>query len=271
MSSTPAPQLSALADPLALARLQVLLVPVHNAASSSKGNAELTDAVFDHWSGLFRSHQTLRGDEILHGALSPRSPSARPGKDGQGPRGRFLPNASAASISRGGSSNHVHLAFPAQPPAKHLYPLSLLRMTSFPLVVVGIAVEDGDDEVEGYSVDGKLEPAKDKKGRPRPTLQTQGWDSAFRNTLASILPETSAFPLVKRLVLVPSQTPSPSSRQGTPARKGSLQRKDLSTGGQTIVRAPLDGGDNWVARLLGELVGEVFGELGELVSRMHWA
>ncbi|TXT13431.1 hypothetical protein VHUM_00798 [Vanrija humicola] len=142
-------------------------------------------------------------------------------------------------------------------------------MTSFPLVVVGIAVDDSEDNVEGYSVDGKLEPAHDDKARPHPTLQTQGWDSSFRHTLASILPETSAFPLVKRLVLVPPQTPSPSSRQGTPARRSSAPRKGSSTGSQTVVRAPLDGGDNWVARLLGELVGEVFGELGELAASLE--
>lgn len=254
--SSPAP-LSALADPMALARLQVLLVPVHRDSAEP-----LLEPVFVHWSMLFRKHQTLRGDEIVHGSQA--SPAHRRGAP-ESPRSRFLPSAPGTSISRAAGASTVQLAFPAQPPAKHLYALSLLRMSTFPLVVIGIGV---DDAVEGYSV-GSETPTPDK------AAAAQAWTQTFTQTLAGIMPPTSAFPLVKRLVLVPSQLPVSDPR--SPAR-GAPRTSAVGTPRSSIAAsaapnlgfiryAPAEGGDSWAAKLLGEVIGDVYGELGELVSR----
>ncbi|BEJ13843.1 hypothetical protein CspHIS471_0310170 [Cutaneotrichosporon sp. HIS471] len=255
--SSPAP-LSALADPMALARLQVLLVPVHR-----DGAEPLLEPVYEHWSPLFRNHHTLRGDEIVHSAQG--SPAHRRGVP-ESPRSRFLPSAPGSSISRAAGASTVQLAFPSQPPAKHLNALSLLRMSAFPLVVIGIGVDD----VNGYSV-GNETPTQDK------TAAAQAWAQTFTQVLAGIMPPTSAFPLVKRLVLVPSQLPASDPRspaRGTPRAsslgtpRGSITRSGSPTF-SFIRHAPSEGGDSWVTKLLGEAIGEVYGELGELVASLE--
>ncbi|GMK53639.1 hypothetical protein CspeluHIS016_0102250 [Cutaneotrichosporon spelunceum] len=252
--SSPA-SLSALADPMALARLQVLLVPVHR-----DGTEPLLEPVFEHWSQLFRNHHTLRGDEIVHSGTQ-GSPAHRRGAP-ESPRSRFLPSAPGTSISRAAGASTVQLAFPSQPPAKHLYALNLLRMSAFPLVVIGIAVDD----VEGYSV-GKETPTQDK------AAAAQVWIQTFTQVLSGIMPPSSAFPLVKRLVLVPSQLPvadprgTPgSSSVGTPRASVAGSRSPTSS---FIRHAPSEGGDSWVTKLLGEAIGEVYGELGELVASLE--
>lgn len=267
MSYTPAP-LNPLADPLALARLQVLLIPVHHPGSEVSSEGELhplTEEIFEQWSKLFRRIQTLRGDEITYGK-QPSTPGHRRGSavDPNSPRSRFLPTSAGGSISRTANANHVHLAYPTQPPAKHLYPLSLLRMTAFPLVVIGVAVDDTPPEA--YAVPGKKEK-KEKGKKTKKGLSEREWSQTFVQSMSTFLPPTAAFPLVKRLVVVPAQSPIPGSGQRSPTGSsfnGSPSRQ-LDSG--EVRRAPLEGADGWVAKLLGEVVGEVFGELGELVSR----
>lgn len=246
--------LSPLADPLALARLQVLLIPVH------RGGAEpvLTEALYEHWTGLFRKHQTLRGDEVVHShgtALAHRRGTA------DSPRSRFLPSAPGSSISRTASANHVHLAFPSQPLARHLYPLSLLRMSAFPLVVIGIAVDDAEEDGQGFSI-------SDTSIGSEKQMPTDTWARTFDHALGAFLPSTAAFPLVKKLVLVPSQLPQPNTPQRSPAHKDSGKAPWSASEG-SVRRAPFEGGDSWVGRLLGEVVGEVFGEFGELASSLE--
>lgn len=255
--SSPAP-LTALADPMALARLQVLLVPVHRDGSTSASEPVLLEPVYEHWSNLFRKHQTLRGDEIIYGGSSGSSAHRRGAPES--PRRRFLPSAPGSSISRAAGASHVQLAFPAQPPAKHLYPLSLLRMTAFPLVVIGIGVND-EAVAEGCHVPGGSDDAASKANE---SAAAQAWTQTFSQTLSSLLPSTSAFPLVKRLVLVPSQLPSNSSR---PPARGTPRPSIAGEAQPSFIRyAPYEGGDSWVAKLLGEVVGDVYGELGDLVS-----
>lgn len=246
--------LAPLADPLALARLQVLIIPVH------RGGADpiLTEGIYEHWAKLFRKHQTLRGDEIVH--TVPAAPAHRRGAP-ETPRSRFLPTAPGSSISRAASANHVHLAFPSQPPARHLYPLSLLQLSAFPLVVIGIAVDDShDEEVQGFSLSNVPKGRSDKKD------PTQAWTRTFNHALGNFLPSASVFPLVKRLVLVSSDMPHPYAAQRSPARNAGDQLKSTQS---FVRRAPLDGGESWVGRILGEAIGEVFGELGELASSLE--
>jgi hypothetical protein len=137
-------------------------------------------------------------------------------------------------------------------------------MSAFPLVVIGIGV---DDAIEGYSV-GNETPTKDK------AAAAQAWTQTFTQTLGGIMPATSAFPLVKRLVLVPSQVPVSDPRspaRGTPRAsavgtpRGSVAGNG-SPGSGFIRYAPAEGGDSWAAKLLGEVIGDVYAELGELVS-----
>lgn len=229
---------STLSDPIALARLQILVVPVHPSRDpQSTVPSPLTTPVFDYWSALLRNRQSLRGDEII------RQRDFGHKKDASDARDRFFPSASDASISRVAGANHVHLSFPSQPPAKHLYPLSLLRLTAFPLVVIGVAVDEG-----GAGTDQNEKEA--------------AWLQAFNRTMATFMPSTSAFPLVKRLLIVPPQLPIPGSSKN--ARKPKESQDPL------LSYAPLDGGDNFAADVLGEVVGEVFGELGELVSALEF-
>lgn len=259
--SSPAP-LTALADPMALARLQVLIVPIHREHNSAAASEPiLLEPVYEHWADLFRKHQTLRGDEIIYGNSQSGSPSHRRGVP-ESPRGRFLPSAPGSSISRAAGASHVQLAFPAQPPAKHLYPLSLLRMTAFPLVVIGIGVDD-EEGVEGYQVSGESDKAASKARDESAAMQA--WAETFSQKLSSLMPATSAFPLVKRLVLVPSQLPSSAATVKSPQR---TPRPSMAPDANSnfIRHAPFEGGDSWVSKLLGEVVGDVFGELGELVS-----
>lgn len=49
------PQLSSLADPLALARLQILIVPV---------GPSLTKATFDHWTKVIRQFKDIRVGDL---------------------------------------------------------------------------------------------------------------------------------------------------------------------------------------------------------------
>lgn len=264
--------LSPIADPLSLARLQVLLIPVHHGGAGVGAHTDadgiafpaLTDEVYDYWSKMFHKVQTLRGDEIVHDRSRPNDvhgpsvPTHRRGSAAETPRSRFLPTTSSTSLSRTASANYVHLSYPAQPPAKHLYPLSLLRMSAFPLVVIGVAADDGEYEAEGYEI-----PGTGVKPKASPSLRiNNNWTQTFERTLADFLPPTAAFPLVKRLVLVPSTTPTSGSR--TPG-SATFNSRSAWIPSPFTCRAPHDGAEGWVTKLMGEVIGQVFGELGELV------
>jgi hypothetical protein len=134
-------------------------------------------------------------------------------------------------------------------------------MSAFPLVVIGVAV-DGD--MQGYTVDEK-DKEKEKDAPKKSATDDLLWQQAFTQTLSAFLPQTAAFPLVKRLVLVPSTAPIPGSAQRSPA-SATFNAREGSSGSGLVCHAPTEGADTWVHKLLGEIVGEVFGELGELVS-----
>ncbi|ORY31417.1 hypothetical protein BCR39DRAFT_526584 [Naematelia encephala] len=281
------PSLSPLADPASLAKIQILLVPVH---TSSPGLSTLSESTFEYWTSRIRQHHVLRGDELWRPKPTPLGHARGiPGSDH--PRTRFFPSGTGNSISRSASLNHVHLAYPSHPPARHLYPLSLLRMAAFPLVVIGIAAdsEHGNGNIKGYSLDEDDDSGDigDVKTPTAPTFQHEEIHqhhhprhdpaSAFDDTLSNLLPETSPFPLVKRLIMVPRhtpQSPSPgpspsSSNSGTPGRTSKLDDQHSASGDLVVSHAPLEGADTWIGRILGEVVGQVLGELGELAVALE--
>ncbi|KAK4685431.1 trafficking protein particle complex subunit 9, partial [Tremellales sp. Uapishka_1] len=255
-------QLSALGDPLSLAKLQILLVPVHLSPS-----APLQAPVYSYWTDLIERHAILRGDEIIP---PPSSHSHSHSRRGDDPRRRFFPPSSGTSISRTTSFNHVHLAYPSRPPAKHLYPLSLLRLSGFPLVVIGIAVEaPSEPEAQGYEVDGEGEAdigASSSTKTLAPALAPS--IAALEETLKNLLPDTSPFPLVKRLMVVPPETPRSPSPRNSPTKKGPAPPR-LGDPGDNVRHAPSEGVESWISRLLGEVVGEVLGELGDLATALE--
>ncbi|ODN75626.1 hypothetical protein L198_08156 [Cryptococcus wingfieldii CBS 7118] len=264
--TSPAP-LSTLTDPFSLARLQILVIPVH------RPNAPISTSLFDAYLSIIQKHQTLRGDELARPLVSARSRVGSPAVGGQfggdsNPRMRFFPQLSGGSISasRAAISHQVHLGYTRSPPAKHTYPLSLLRMAGFPLIVLGVSVDA--EEEEGYSLgDGDMghstPTAPTFQERTIPSFPPVTPEQAFEDTLASLLPSTSPFPIVKRLLVVPDQipkTPSSPRKQASPS--------ESSSGGTTgkdhgeVKYAPLEGVENWMTRLLGEVVGDLLGELG---------
>lgn len=270
MSAPPTPSPSLVSDPVSLGKIQVLLVPVH----------DLSEQVYEHWSGLVQRHTTLRGDEIRRpysagvgsGSAHTRGSGGPSNTD---PKARFFPPPSGTSISKTASHQHVHLAFPQHPPARHLYPLSLLRMASFPLVVIGVAVES---PAAGYSL---KEEGDEDMATPRiSTAQDDDADSdrpidhaaRLDEAIASLFPASSPFPLVKRLLLVPPTVPSSRSARSSPTKSDprAAARSALEGGRSTdpahVIRAPAEGTESWVGKVLGEVVGEVLSELGETVS-----
>lgn len=165
----------------------------------------------------------------------------------------------------------MHIAYPAHPPARHLSNLSLLRISAFPLVVLGIAVED--ELVHGYSVDigeeGDMEESE--TAALAPNRSGDGPEERFREVLTGLFPPTSPFPLVKRLIIVPKDAPKTRSPRSSPNTQGSSSRgvprfgRDQGRPGADLVYAPCEGVEGWLGKLLGEVVGDVLGELGELV------
>ena len=157
-------------------------------------------------------------------------------------------------------------------------------MANFPLVVIGIAVNPGEpsEPVKGYTVDeedaedsGDLGQASAPPATEAVRAPEKPMDS-FDGQLRSLIPSTSPFPLVRRLVLVPGQiprnsTPRPSSAtNGTsgPDEEASKLGKGEAREGE-VVYAPREGIEGWVRGMMGEVVGEVLGELGELVSAVY--
>ncbi|WVQ72946.1 hypothetical protein IAR50_002508 [Cryptococcus sp. DSM 104548] len=271
--TSPAP-LSNLTDPFSLARLQVLVVPIH------RPNAPISTALFDAYLSIIQKHQTLRGDELARPLVSARSRVSSPAVGGQftgegNPRMRFFPQigGGSSSVSRAAVSHQVHLGFTRSLPAKHTYPLSLVRMAAFPLIVLGVAVDA--EGMEGYSLgDEDMETSTPTA----PTFQERGIPSfpplspeqAFEDTLASILPSTSPFPIVKRLLVVPDQlpkTPSSPRKQASPAKSSSGGATEKDHG--EVKYAPLEGVENWMTRLLGEVIGDLLGELGVIATALE--
>jgi hypothetical protein len=153
-----------------------------------------------------------------------------------------------------------------------LYPLSLLRLASFPLVVIGVAVDPGNENVQGYSLAEEAEgeattPLASTFERPKPLTASQ----AFEETIKSLFPASSPFPLVKRMILVPEEIPSVKSARSSPtkadpraAARAALESKQGSLAAD-VVRVPSEGSESWIGKLLGEVVGDVLSELGETV------
>lgn len=193
------------------------------------------------------------------------------------PRLRFFPGGgSSGSNVRISQDPHIHLSFPLHPPARHLYPFSLLRLAEFPLIVIGISASDGD---ESRKTNGDIGEAS--ASVMTPTDATFGNDAmrksrldpttAFDDALRSLFPDSSPFPLVKRLVMVPSQPPRNTSPTGALGRKNQMwdspnSIKGKERKGEGDVRWALaERADEWIAGLIGEVIGDVIGELGELV------
>jgi hypothetical protein len=266
--ATPPPILSLVSDPVSLAKVQVLIVPVH------LSTGHLSEAIYGHWSNLIKRHTTLRGDEIRRPYSSYQSNSGHQrgsGGNGGDPKLRFFPPPSGTSVSKTTSNQHVHLAFPTQPPARHLYPLSLLRLAGFPLVVIGVAIDGGDEHVQGYSMEEDAE-ASTPQAATFGNVHTRTTPSAaFDDTIKSLFPASSPFPLVKRLVLVPSEIPSVKSARSSPTKSDprAAARAALEGGqnslGTDVLRVPSEGSESWIGRLLGEVIGDVLSELGETV------
>ena len=263
--SAPPSTLSIISDPVSLAKIQVLIVPVH------LSTGHLSEAIYGHWSDLIKRHTTLRGDEIPRPYS--RQGHQRGGGDGD-PKLRFFPPPSGTSVSKTTSNQHIHLAYPSHPPARHLYPLSLLRLAGFPLVVIGVAVDPGKEAAQGYSLDEETEELAttplastfDQAHLKPPTPS-----SAFESAIKTLFPTSSPFPLVKRMILVPEEIPSVKSARSSPTKADprAAARAALECGsgslGPDIVRVPSEGSESWVGRLLGEVIGDVLSELGETV------
>jgi len=267
--STPHPILSLVSDPVSLAKVQVLVVPVH------LSTGHLSEAIYGHWSTLIKRHTTLRGDEIRRPYSAHQSNAGHQrglGGEVGDPKLRFFPPPSGTSVSKTTSNQHVHLAFPTHPPARHLYPFSLLRLAGFPLVLIGVAIDGGDEQVNGYSLDEDAE-ASTPQASTFGDVHTRATPSAaFDDTLKTLFPASSPFPLVKRLVLVPSEIPSVKSARSSPtksdpraAARAALERGQSSLGAD-VFRVPSEGSESWIGKLLGEVIGDVLSELGETVG-----
>nr|XP_018262525.1 uncharacterized protein I303_05542 [Kwoniella dejecticola CBS 10117]OBR84683.1 hypothetical protein I303_05542 [Kwoniella dejecticola CBS 10117] len=258
--------LSSLTDPAALSKIPILLISVHQPSSPIPAN------IYNSYLSLIRRYQTLRGDELSRPIQSrSRQPSGSYDLP-PNPRLRFFPQSTgnSISVSKASTTNHVHLSYTGHAPAKHTYPLSLLRLTGFPLIVLGIAVEsdeeEGDVQAQGYTVDQGGDIGESSIPTPTvPTFQSKFEqndhpEKCFDETISSIFPPTSPFPLVKRLLVVPNMLPkTPSS-----PRKQSQNPSDRKRDKGYMRFAPPDGAEHWIGRVLGEVVGELLGELGEI-------
>ena len=246
------PPLSSLSDPTSLAKIQILLVPVH----------PISQASYEHYSSLFRRHTTLRGDEVRRTQHASSHGHAR--AQSIDVRSRFLPASSNTSISKAVSSNHIHLVWTAAAPEKNLYPLTLLRLAMFPLVVIGITSEDRPAE-EGYRVPNGDNAVAESSTSGK--MATELASRQFNEVIRSIFPSESALPLVRRLVVVPPGRPTRTSPSKSPVNGFKGKGKDEGD----VRYAPGEMVDQWVGHLVGEVIGEVMLRLGELVRlRLVW-
>lgn len=275
------PPLSALSDPVALAKLQILVIPIQ---PSSRDAARLSETIYSYWSGLIKRHQSIRRDEVRSSFSAASSSGHTRGSSHAGPssRTRFIPASSAASVSKANTNQYVQLAYPSHPPPRHLYPLNLLRLAAFPLVVIGITVGEGDgveetpkgfslkEEDESGDIGGSTPTTSTFSRTPRQNNSTPS--QSFEETVSGLFPESSAFPLMKRLVVVPPDLPRSPNPNPSPRKGGyrETSRPDKGKGKEEMRYAPNEGAEGWIGRLLGEVIGDVLGELGELVSYRRW-
>ncbi|GHJ88545.1 hypothetical protein NliqN6_4947 [Naganishia liquefaciens] len=115
----PLPDLSSspLADPLAQARIPVLLLPV----------GRVRESIWNKWSQKIAHFKEVRLSDV---------PGTSGSASGKGDKARFLPP------SHPPPQTHLHLSFsstPMQRTLNHILPLSLLQVSAFPLAVIGIA------------------------------------------------------------------------------------------------------------------------------------
>lgn len=113
--------LSPVGDPLALARLQILLVPV---GSISQTN-------YEQWSRIIKQFRDVRIADVL--ASHPKGESLA----GCADSGRFLPPAVPPPV------NHLHVSYISHP-VNGIDPLSLFRVAAFPLAIVGVFDSSAD-------------------------------------------------------------------------------------------------------------------------------
>lgn len=118
--STPTPTLTTASDPVGLARIQILLVPVGNVSPTT----------WAKWTGLIRKFAEIKLSDV------PGTSGASSSKSG---KTRFLPPSFPSPRT------HLHLAFPEEPPGLDILPLSLLQISAFPLAVIGITDLSNDD------------------------------------------------------------------------------------------------------------------------------
>ncbi|WVQ65923.1 uncharacterized protein L199_004101 [Kwoniella botswanensis] len=275
--------LSPLTDPASLAKIPILLIPVHLPSTPIPFN------IYNSYQTLIKRYQTLRGDELSRPLTSRNRQSTYGGNSYElppNPRLRFFPpsTGNSISISRGSTTNHVHLSYSGNAPARHTYPLSLLRMAGFPLIVLGMAVEPDDQSEEesskGYSLEEEGEGSGDITDISTPTAPTFNHhpqisleqkvnpEQSFDETISSIFPPTSPFPLVKRLLVVPNQLPkSPTSPRKQSGHSSGSRGNGKDKGYMRY--APIDGAESWIGRVLGEVVGELLGELGEIATALE--
>ena len=159
-------------------------------------------------------------------------------------------------------------------------------MTAFPLVVIGITVASdsnpavGSDgqvinaHARGYSVDSEEGDIGEASTPRAPQFQINTVKSdplkALDDTLAEMLPPSSPFPLVKRVVVVPHHLPMNSSSSQMSPRKANGRSGDKGKSARKEVQhAPIEGGESWIAGLVGEVVGELLEELGDLVRTIY--
>ncbi|WRT67660.1 uncharacterized protein IL334_004632 [Kwoniella shivajii] len=277
----PPTPLSSLTDPASLSKITILLVPVHQPSSPIPQN------IYTSYSSFIKRYQTLRGDDLSR-PLQSRSRTPTGSADlPPNPRLRFFPpsTGNSISVSRGSTTNQLHLTYTGNAPPRHTYPLSLLRMAGFPLIVLGIAVDPAESqsgESEGYQLDLDEEENGDignsTSSSQIPTLYSDRASSSstshnpeqsFDESISSVFPPTSPFPLVKRLLVVPNQLPrspsSPRKQNSPPTYEGRGKGKDKGY----MRYAPEDGVESWIGRVLGEVVGELLGELGEIATALE--
>ena len=144
-------------------------------------------------------------------------------------------------------------------------------------MVIGVAVDPGKEAAHGYSLDEETEemattPLASTFDQAHPKPPTPS--AAFEETLKTLFPASSPFPLVKRMILVPEEIPSVKSARSSPtkadpraAARAALERGQGNLG-PDIVRVASEGSESWIGRLLGEVVGDVLSELGETVCRL---
>ena len=124
--------LSPVGDPLGLARLQILLIPVGG----------ISHTAYEQWSRSIKQFRDIRVADVLtsHSKGGFRTSRADPG--------RFLPPAVPPP------TNHLHVSYISHP-INNIEPLSLFRVAAFPLAIVGV-FDSSADHKEALAAFGEL-------------------------------------------------------------------------------------------------------------------